>query len=134
MRPVCLFCVSKHIAQAIVLVTEATLGYPEHIWLAVGHLAEAETESVSEFPELADKIREVRLALMGQEGTFQHDSLMTLLKLARNEAEIINGISERERVRDILFPTPKPLIKLSPKKQIKSFSGMSEEEEEASSL
>lgn len=36
MRNSCLFCVSKHISQAIVLTIESVLGYPIHLWLAAG--------------------------------------------------------------------------------------------------
>lgn len=109
MRETCLFCVSKHTAQAIVLTTECCQGYPMHIWLAIGHLAEAETESCSEFPELACEIRKVRLALMGQEGEFKHTDLMELLLKVRNVAESINGISEIERINKVLYP-PKEVV------------------------
>jgi hypothetical protein len=37
MRETCLFCVSKHLSQAIVLTTECAQGYPMHVWLAIGH-------------------------------------------------------------------------------------------------
>ncbi|HEX2925039.1 MAG TPA: hypothetical protein VHP38_02075 [Ruminiclostridium sp.] len=108
MRETCLFCVSKHVSQSIVLVTECCQGYPSHIWIAIGHLAEAETESCSEFPELACEIRKVRLALMGQEGTFKHTDLMDLLKEVRSIAEATNGITEEERIKHILYPAQKP--------------------------
>lgn len=78
-------------------------GYPLHIWLAVGHLAEAETESCSKYPEFATEIRKVRLALMGQEGVFHHADLMGLLKKARDTAAVINGIPEEDRIRNILY-------------------------------
>lgn len=103
MRETCLFCVSKHLAQAVVLVNESVTGYPLHSWLAVGHLAEAETESVEKYPTFANKIRSVRLALMGQEGEFFPESLMNLLKEAREIAEIINGVDDRQRTHQILF-------------------------------
>ena len=103
MRETCLFCASKHIAQAIVLVTESCLGYPLHIWLAIGHLAEAESETCSMFPFLSQQIRCVRLALMGQEGVFVHEELMDLLKTVRKVAEGLNGVSEEARVQGILY-------------------------------
>lgn len=62
MRPECLDCVRKHLGQAIVLMNEARLGYPDHKWLAVGHMAEAEHEAPLEFALL---IREQRLNYMG---------------------------------------------------------------------
>jgi hypothetical protein len=104
MRETCLFCVSKHLSQAIVLVTETCTGYPLHIWFAIGHLAEAETESVSEYPEFAQKIRKVRLTLMGQDGKFNHTDLVDLLIEARGIAEQKNGIPEKERIAEILHP------------------------------
>jgi hypothetical protein len=82
------------------------MGYPMHIWVAVGHLAEAETEACSEFPQLACKIRSIRLALMGQEGTFKHGDLMNLLKDARKAAEVINGIPEESRIQKIIYLDP----------------------------
>ena len=63
-RPACLKCARKHIAQAIVLLGESQLGYPEHRWLAVGHLAEASEELVRSYPVLANLIRRDRLVLM----------------------------------------------------------------------
>jgi predicted ATPase with chaperone activity len=43
---------------------EAELGYPHHRWLAVGHLAEAESESLREQPALAREIRACRIEIM----------------------------------------------------------------------
>lgn len=82
MRESCLWCVMKHLAQAIVLEGESALGYPMHRWIAFGHLAEAEVESVGEYPELAAKIRETRLYLSGQQYVASHLSLTGLLKEA----------------------------------------------------
>jgi hypothetical protein len=103
MRETCLLCVSKHISQAIILLTEAVLGYPLHLWFAVGHLAEAETECLNEFPILALKIREARSRLMGQsDKRFNSLSLVSLLQEIRNIAGTFNGYSEEERVYKIL--------------------------------
>lgn len=63
-RHSCIDCVRKHLAQACVLLDETELGYPHHRWLAVGHLAEAESESLREYPEFARKIRECRIQIM----------------------------------------------------------------------
>lgn len=60
LRESCIKCVRKHIAQARVLLDEAQLGYPNHFFLALGHLAEAESESVKQYPTLAKQIREAR--------------------------------------------------------------------------
>jgi hypothetical protein len=63
-RPTCLDCCRKHIAQAIVLLNESKMGYPNHRWLAVGHLAEASEESIGEYEDLAQLLRGERLSLM----------------------------------------------------------------------
>ena len=64
MRPTCLKCARKHISQAIVLLTESQLGYPDHRWLAIGHLAEASEEVLKSYPRLAERLRADRLVLM----------------------------------------------------------------------
>ncbi len=61
MRPFCGKCARKHIAQAIVLLNETHLGYPSHLWLAIGHLAEAEAEIYEKYPDIAERIRAERL-------------------------------------------------------------------------
>ncbi len=62
-RPACIFCARKHLAQAAVLLGEAANGYPQHVWLAIGHMAEASDELVSAFPEMAREIRALRKGL-----------------------------------------------------------------------
>jgi hypothetical protein len=47
-----------------VLVQEAHQGYPLHLWLAVGHLAEASDELLRDYPGMAEEIRSERLNLM----------------------------------------------------------------------
>ena len=82
-RPSCLECVCKHIAQAVVLLGEAALGYPHHKWLAVGHLAEASEEALGSHPALAAEIRTRRLAVMASEGDWP--PLMDLFDMAAAE-------------------------------------------------
>ena len=88
MRESCLDCTRKHIAQALILLTESKLGHPEHKWLAVGHLAEAEAESVQKFPSLANTIRFVRLTIIDDD---YNVDLIELIKQAGtlNEKEDI---------------------------------------------
>ena len=62
MRPTCLSCAGKHIAQACVLMKETKTGYPMFRWFVIGHLAEAEEETVMAHPEFAGEIREYRVA------------------------------------------------------------------------
>lgn len=61
MRDSCTECARKHIAEAEVLMREAVMGYPAHAWLAVGHMAQAEAELISEFPEMSHIIRAERI-------------------------------------------------------------------------
>jgi hypothetical protein len=62
MRPTCLDCAGKHLAQACVLLKETKTGYPAFKWFVIGHLAEAEEETVLLYPDLANEIREHRVA------------------------------------------------------------------------
>ena len=81
LRPSCLKCVGKHTSQAIVLLQEAKLGYPNNAWIAIGHLAEAEAESMKEYPALAEKIREYREKIIaGDEKTNLEDILTEINK------------------------------------------------------
>ena len=64
MRPSCLDCVRKHLGQAAVLIDEVAAGYTDYKWLVVGHLAEAEAESMHDWADLAYIIRERRLLYM----------------------------------------------------------------------
>ncbi len=64
-RPTCLDCCRKHISKAIITFQESlNAEYLNHFWLAVGNLSEAEDESISEYPELAHSIRDMRLQMM----------------------------------------------------------------------
>lgn len=85
MRKSCLNCARKHVAQASVLNDEAFLGYPSHIWLAIGHLAEAESECVKDHPGLAAEIRESRLGLIADEG-FDVDYLGLIERLSHESS------------------------------------------------
>ena len=65
MDTACLNCVLKHLSQAMIIhEEEVPMGYPKYIYRVMGHLAEASRESVSEYPELANAIRDHRLALL----------------------------------------------------------------------
>lgn len=61
MRDGCKSCVLKHLAKASILLSESELGYPEHFYLALGNLSEAEEECLSLDKEIAKAIRELRL-------------------------------------------------------------------------
>ena len=60
MRKSCIECVRKHLGDAVVLLDEVFMGYPEHSILAEGNLSQAASEAVREFPQLAIKLRDIR--------------------------------------------------------------------------
>lgn len=60
MRPSCYNCTRKHLSQAHILIMESLMGYPEHKWLAIGHLAEASDEIYQKDKGLANEIRKHR--------------------------------------------------------------------------
>jgi len=59
-RKPCVNCVRKHLGQAIVLLQESLHGYPDHRWIAIGHIAEAEAEVDGVWPDMAKEFRKVR--------------------------------------------------------------------------
>jgi len=63
-REPCPLCTAKHLAQAVVLLNESLLGYPAYRWLAIGHMAEAESEAPS--LDMANRIRVIRLQAMDE--------------------------------------------------------------------
>ena len=83
-RESCFDCVRKHIGQAHALLDETVQGYPRHFWWAVGHLSEAESESIRENRAVAREIRRARMDLMNHSvqflnGTYQGPSMDDLL-------------------------------------------------------
>lgn len=54
--------------------------------VAIGHLAEAEAESINKYPDLALKIRKIRLILVETEGKLEGGELMNLLSVAEKLA------------------------------------------------
>lgn len=55
-REPCVDCFCKHIAQAIILINESFMGYPDHKWLAVAHLQEAAEEIIGLYPKIATDV------------------------------------------------------------------------------
>lgn len=93
----CLFCAFKHLAQAYILAIETLQGYIDHHWLAVGHLAEAERETINGFKSFNDRIRSLRAKMIGQvnDGWSLQD-ITSLLLEACNLAAEHNGYSEKK--------------------------------------
>jgi len=70
MRESCLNCVRKHLGNAAVLMHEARFGYPDHMWLAIGHLCQAEVECLAEHPLIALAIYNGRKSYEESDGTY----------------------------------------------------------------
>ena len=95
MRPVCLDCVRKHLGQAHVLLDEyATGDYDVHFWYAVGHMAEAESECIAGYPELAALIRAERIKMIENENYYT--DFEPLIEMANKLAE--GEINEEQTV------------------------------------
>lgn len=62
-RDFCPRCAIKHLGQAAILLREAKMGYPHHVWYACAHMAEAADEIVDRMPNEANIIRNARVRL-----------------------------------------------------------------------
>lgn len=60
MRKACLECVSKHVGNAVAVMDECHMGYPQYMPLVEGHLDQAASEALKEFPILAMELRAFR--------------------------------------------------------------------------
>ena len=92
MRPTCLDCTRKHLAQAHVLLDEFASDpedFEVFFWFAMGHMAEAEAESRGDYGDLSFIIRAHR-SRMEQDDDFYTD-FEPLLKLANRYAFLHNG-------------------------------------------
>ena len=85
LRKSCLDCVLKHLGQAVVLLGEAEKGYPSHKYIALGHLGEAEDESINKYPDLAADIRSTRLDI--EKDNDPEDSIEDLIERAMEVKE-----------------------------------------------
>ena len=122
MRPSCLLCARKHLAQASILISEAAQGYPEHKWLALGHLAEASDELIKEFPVLALRIRDERKRLEGSPVGTPFDVLALLRAIGGTEPPAVQPVTfdgswpRSDMAKPSIEPpiTARSLLQLSP--------------------
>lgn len=108
MRPACLDCARKHVAQAEALLHESRADpkYKTHYWLAIGHLAEAEAELMATWAHQAYYIREQRQQLMATPD-YKFPTLSILEALcAEAEAVSSDRLSEEGGTsKNVLHPT-----------------------------
>ena len=90
MRVSCLNCARKHLANACVLIHEARFGYPDHMWLAIGHLCQAEVELAEAFPLLATAVHQHRKAYEESAGEYSVP-IMKLIGECSGEAQKMSG-------------------------------------------
>lgn len=62
-RAFCPRCAIKHLGKAKILMDEARLGYPHHVWYAMANMSEAEDELVTFMSAQATAIRRKRLRM-----------------------------------------------------------------------
>ena len=62
MRKSCYSCVLKHLGSAAVFIKETKMGYPDYDIYVIGELEHAADESIEENRDLAEAIREHRIA------------------------------------------------------------------------
>jgi hypothetical protein len=99
MRKFCIYCIRKHLAQASVLLDEIT--YPHHRWLAVGHLAEAESECMEKILEFVDEIRKMRIAIMhDNENPMVEELIIKFTKLIGEDVEYSESNSKKWEYED----------------------------------
>jgi len=102
MRSTCPDCGRKHIAEAIVSLGEARLGYLDHVWLAIGQLSHAEQELIERFPDIALYLREQRIELQRGRDVL----LLPVIRLISSYIEEEGHVSDEnfsERPRDLAF-------------------------------
>jgi len=85
-RKPCADCSRKHLAQAAILLQESIAGYPEHRWLAIGHVAEAEAEIAGLYPDVAQGLRASRKA-MESDKEVMPDFMAVVSEISRRESE-----------------------------------------------
>ena len=100
-RVTCPKCAIKHLSRAKVFVSESKLGYPHHIWDAMGEMSHAEDELVVQMPVEANMVRDERLKL---EADHTYVVPWNVLRYAIAEAAVLpevldehGGIRQRSR-------------------------------------
>jgi len=103
MRPTCTDCAIKHLAQASITLQESRHGYPDHIYYARGHMAEAEAELARMYPAHSDLVRTERKLLEDDE-EYSPD-FTALMKKIDEECEVCSlGGNPRSRPVERLPP------------------------------
>jgi len=87
------------LAQACALCQEALQGYPEHRWLAIGHLAEAEAEIEGMSPALAERFRNERKALE-EDQTYQPPFVALIAEVTSLNGVTACACQQREDIVD----------------------------------
>lgn len=119
----CLNCVLKHVSQAMIVhEEEVPMGYPQHIYRVMGHLAEASRESISLYPDLANTLRGHRLKLLEDrkhlppyQGLLEYTDLViacvdTNMPIPGVPTDLVvdSPVLETQRTRRVEIPGPGP--------------------------
>lgn len=95
-RDFCPRCAIKHLAQARALMKETKLGYPLHVYYAIGHMAEASDELVEFMPDEAAEVRAERLKLE----EFLRSGVTYTVNFDKLFISVANGAMLEETLRD----------------------------------
>lgn len=93
MRDNCLNCARKHLAQALILMIEVLMShdYRDHKWIAIAHIAEAESELCIKWKDIAWELREHRKAYESN-----GDYVFPIMKYIRRLGEEEERLSAKE--------------------------------------
>ena len=81
---------------------EARKGYVAHAWLAVGHLAEAEDETLKDYPEITERIRSERLEYIDSINDFENPNYLEsffnvdTLTLIEDVTDLVRSLQQEE--------------------------------------
>lgn len=95
MRKSCKNCAFKHLSAARVLYGEIMVGYhdDDHLSLLIGHLEQAESHTMHDWPEIAKKIRAVRKSWAEQDVPIDFAELFSALRSAIEGSQEITNAS-----------------------------------------
>ena len=119
LRNSCLSCVLKHCSQAYVLLSEYfddPIGFEEHFFYAIGHLAEACDESKKDYPLLGAVLRATRRKL--QEEDEYWPEFKWLFRWVRRLGLLVNNEEvEQEELEDIIQKCIAPILNYLPEEE-----------------
>jgi len=95
MRKNDVFGVLKHLSQASIYLDEWKMGYVHRKWFVIGHLAEAESESLEVYPDFAAKIRALRVGItLKDDNPIVEDLIIEFCKISGSDLKDMPNLNE----------------------------------------